>query len=85
MGFRLLIDLEVIDYLEALKRDQRVKLLSHFRAIRDYPGNLSDHMEMHSSGRFLNVSLTAGFAVFYWIDDADRHVKIMKIEPRSGV
>jgi len=84
MGFRLFIDLEVLDYLQTLKRDQRAKLFSHFRLIRDYPGNCSDHTEMHSSGRSLNVCLIAGFAVSYWIDDADRHVKIMKIEPRVG-
>jgi hypothetical protein len=42
-------------------------------------------IEFLQSGRMLNVSLFAGLAISYWIDDADGHVKIMKIEPRMGI
>jgi len=85
MPFRLFIDLEVIDYLQTLKREQRVKLLSHVRAIRDYPGNYAHHQAPHPSGHMLSVCLAGGFAISYRIDDADRQVRILKIEPRMSI
>jgi mRNA-degrading endonuclease RelE of RelBE toxin-antitoxin system len=85
MPFRLFIDLEAIEFLQSLKGQQRARLLSHLHAIREYPGNHMHHRKMHSSGRMLGVSLIAGYAISYWIDDADKHVKIMKIEPRIGL
>jgi hypothetical protein len=84
MPFRLFLELEVYEYLQSLRREQRAKLLAHLKFIRDYPGNYSDHVTRHSSGRLLSISLTPGHAIFYWIDDADRHVKIIKIESRTG-
>ena len=48
--------------------------------MRDFPGNYSDFVEVGERGRQLNVCLFGDFQIRYWIDDADRHVKILRIE-----
>ena len=47
--------------------------------IRDYPGNLTDYSETDISGREFRINVFGKHAIKYWIDDADRHVKIMQI------
>lgn len=79
MQFRLLVDVEVIDFLQTLSKDRRRRLLSHFRKIQNFPGHYSDFIEQDDVGRRLDVSLVDGLAIFYWTDAADQHVKILKI------
>lgn len=81
MEYRLLIDMEVIETLQTLSATVRQKLLKHFRRIQDYPSAHSDYRENDSTGRTLEVSVIERFAVFYWEDFADRHVKIMSLKP----
>jgi len=45
------------------------------------PDQLSDYREPNPRGIPLDVHLCAGFAVKYWIDFADRHVKVLDLEP----
>ena len=42
---------------------------------------LSDYREANPRGIPLDVHLCAGFAIKYWIDFADRHVKVLDLEP----
>ena len=79
MEFRLLVDLEVIDFLQGLTGNRRRRLLDHFRKIQNFPGHYSDFIDQDAHGRRLDVSLIDGLAVFYWTDAADRHVKILKV------
>lgn len=79
MQFRLLIDVEVVDFLQALPAARRRRLLAHFRKIQNFPGHYSDFIEQDDLGRRLDVSLIDGLAVFYWTDVADMHVKILKV------
>jgi hypothetical protein len=79
MQFRLLIDVDVIDFLHSLTSSRRRRLLSHFRKIQSFPGRHSDYIDQDEVGRRLDVSLLDGLAIFYWTDAADRHVKILKV------
>ncbi len=79
MDFRLLIDVEVFDFLQTLSPARRRRLLNHFRQIQSFPGHHSDYIDQDEEGRRLDVSLPDGIAVFYWTDVSDRHVKILKI------
>ncbi len=79
MQFRLLIDLEVIEFLQTLPAVRRRRLLNHFRNLGKFPGHHSDFIEHDDVGRRLDVSVIDGLAIFYWTDAADRHVKILKI------
>jgi hypothetical protein len=51
MQFRLLVDFEVIEILEALPKKSRTHLLNHFQKIRAAPGDFSDYYERDVSGR----------------------------------
>lgn len=79
MSFRLLIDFDVLEFALKLSNADRRRLFDHFLAIKKFPGNCSDFVEVDKTGRSLHVSLFGGFQIRYWIDDADRHVKILRI------
>ena len=75
--YKLLIDIEVVRHLDLLPKRKRLRILTHLDHIRESPDRFSDFSENDTSGRRLEVSVVEGFAVHYWIDFADRHVKIL--------
>ncbi len=79
MTYRLFIAVEVIDLLESFSRSRRREILAHFRRLQDAPGHYSDYLEADESGRRVDVSVVRGLAIYYWVDDADQHVKILKL------
>jgi hypothetical protein len=79
MRFRLLIAVEVVELLESLNRPRRRELLAHFRRLRDAPGHYGDYIETDELGRRVDVSVFRGYAIYYWVDDADRQVKVLKL------
>ena len=79
MSFRLLIDFDVLEFALKLSNADRRRLFDHFLAIKNFPGNYSDFVEVDKIGRSMHVSLFGDFQIRYWIDDADRHVKILRI------
>ncbi len=79
MQFRLLVDIEVLDLLETFQPARRRRLFAHFRKIQSFPGYYSESVEPDEEGRLLDLSTFEGVSIHYWIDDADRHVKILQI------
>ena len=79
--YRLLVDWEVIEKLQQLPRSTRQKLRLVLARIAATPDLLSDYREPNPRGIPLDVHLCAGFAIKYWIDFADRHVKVLDLEP----
>jgi hypothetical protein len=79
MMFRLLIDLDAIDFMQKLPRARRERLFIHFREIQRWPERLSDYAEHDETGRRVEVSVVDGFAIYYWIDHADQQIKILKL------
>jgi hypothetical protein len=45
---------------------------------------LSYYVDRDESGRQLDVSLFEGFAINYWIDDADRQIKVFQLIPADA-
>jgi hypothetical protein len=78
-GNRLLIDIEVLEFLRTCKRKEQEDLLKRFREIATYPSSYSDFAEYDSTGRRVDVHIHAGFAIKFWDDFADRHVKILEV------
>jgi len=76
---RLLIDIEVLDFLRTLPPHQQRGLLKHFREIAAFPSNFSDLVEYDSAGRRVNVHVFGKFAIKFWDDFADRHIKILDV------
>ena len=81
MEYRLLIDLEAIRVLDALPKALRSRVLEQFTKIRSFPSNYSDYHEADAIGRRIEISVFLGWAIHYWIDSADRHVKILALRP----
>jgi hypothetical protein len=78
-SYRLLIDYDVIEFIEALPKQVQRALRIRLGEIRDFPANFSDYSERDLAARRVEISICSGFAIKYWIDHADRHIKILDI------
>jgi hypothetical protein len=72
---------EVVDKLPPGKRR---RLDQQFFRIQQYPGNSSNYSYVDPKGRLLRVSIFDELALYYWIDDADQHIKILRIAKRAS-
>jgi len=81
MGYRLLVDLEAIAVLDVIPKRVRTRLVEHFIRLRSSPDRYSDYHEHDRTGRCVEISVFAGHSIHYWIDFADRHVKVLAIKP----
>ena len=79
MDYRLFISIEVVEFLERLPARNRRALRDIIEAIGKEPVGRSDAADYDDTGRRLEIAITGDFAITYWIDDADRHVKILDI------
>ena len=79
MKYRLLIAVEVLDFAATLTRREQEVLWKRFREIRDHPHLYSDYSEPGSEGRSLDVHVHSGFAIHFWEDGSDRHLKILNL------
>ncbi|HEY5892894.1 MAG TPA: hypothetical protein VIT91_06645 [Chthoniobacterales bacterium] len=82
--YRLLVDWEVIEKLNQLPPAKRRIFRDAFLRIAATPDRLSDYRESNPKGITLDVYLCHGFAITYWIDFADRHVKILEFQVAEG-
>jgi hypothetical protein len=76
---RLLIAIEVLDFLRTLRRREQQDFLRRCREIAAFPSNFSDFFEHDSTGRRLGVHVFGRFAIKFWDDSADRQVKILDL------
>lgn len=81
MKYRLLVDLEVIAILDTLPKRVRTQLFDHFEKLRSTPGQYISAYEQDEIGRRVEISVYANYCVHYWIDFADRHVKVLTLTP----
>jgi hypothetical protein len=79
MSYQLLIAVEVFDFSQSLPRREQQLLWKRFREIGVTPQRFVDYVEPDRTQRLLDVHLHAGFAIYYWEDAADRHVKILHV------
>ena len=80
MNYRLLVDLEAITILDSIPKRVRTGLLEHLSKLRTAPDQYSDYFEHDRIGRRIEISVFAGYSIHYWIDFADRHVKVLSIK-----
>ncbi|MEJ0090638.1 MAG: hypothetical protein WDM80_12965 [Limisphaerales bacterium] len=79
MNYRLLIDYEVIEFLETLPRREQRPLRDRFVAIRDDPQKFSDYTETDCTGRHVDIHICGRYAIKFWQDHADQHIKILDL------
>ncbi len=75
----LLIAYDVIEFIEKLPRKQQLALRKRFLEICAYPANKSDYAEPDSLGRHVDINICGKFAIKYWDDGADKHLKILDV------
>ena len=76
---RLFIAADVLDFLRSLRPAQQRNLLQRFRDIAASPSQFSDYVERDANGRRVDVHVFGKFAIKFWDDFADRHVKILDL------
>ncbi|MDA1007065.1 MAG: hypothetical protein O3A87_11380 [Verrucomicrobia bacterium] len=75
----MLISIEVLEFVERLPRTVGQRIQSAIKGIGGDPLGHSDAIEYDEIGRRLEIAIVGDYALMYWIDDADRHVKILDI------
>ena len=78
---QLLLAIEVVEFLRTLRKREQAALLQRFRAIAAAPESFADYPEHDATGRRVEVHVFGKFAIKYWNDFADRHLKILDIHP----
>jgi hypothetical protein len=48
------------------------------------PDRSSDYFEHDAIGRRVEISICSGYAIHYWIDFADRHIKVLAVVPADS-
>ena len=79
MNRRLLLDSEVVTFLEGLSAATRNAIWRRLHQIAAAPDHYADFPERDSRGRDLSVHIFGGYAILYWDDHADRHLKVLEI------
>ncbi len=79
MRRRLLIDSRVLEFAARLKKRDRNFLFLRFEAIRDFPANHIDYRHRDETGREFDGHIADRFAILFWDDLADGHLKIMDV------
>lgn len=69
----------MLDFLREQRSPEQRTLVKHFREIAAFPANFSDFVEYDSAGRRVEVHVYGKFAIKFWNDFADQHVKILDI------
>ena len=72
MSYRLLLDLEVVEFIAALPRRVPIQLRRRLGELQSSPGRFAGCHEPDPAGRLLVVHVHCGFALYYWENFADR-------------
>jgi mRNA-degrading endonuclease RelE of RelBE toxin-antitoxin system len=79
MRYRLLISIEVIEFIERLPGRTREALRRTIHGIGRDPLGRSDAVEYDAIGRRVQIAVVGDYALMYWVDEADQHIKILDI------
>jgi hypothetical protein len=77
--YRLLIDLEVYDFLAGLTANERRQLRSRFGELAEAPAHWMEVADHDATGRLLWITVCGRFAITFWEDFTDRHIKILRV------
>ena len=81
MKYRLLLDLDVYDFVATLKPAERRQLRKRFGELLESPTRWEEFVDRDALGRRVGVTICGHFAITFWDDFADRQVKILRIVP----
>ena len=78
------MDASVAEFLMTSRKPFATQLFYHLRVIADFPTQCATYETEDSVGRLIYANVYGEFAIHYWEDTADGHVKILSIEKRLG-
>ena len=79
--YRLLIAWQLWPQIQVLPPGLRRLLYRRFDRLEETPDAMSEFHATDESGRLLDGFILGQLAFYYWIDFADRHVKVVAIGP----
>lgn len=79
MAYRLLISIEVMEFIERLPAKTREALRRAIHGIGSDPLGRSDALDRDASGRRLQIAVIGDYALMYWVDEAEGHIKVLDI------
>ena len=79
MKYRLLLDLEVFEFIKTLSRAEQRALHQRFRQLQEFPTGFTDYHEYAAAGHQTEITICDRFAVSFAMDHLDRHIKILDI------
>ena len=84
--YRIFLDLGVVEQLQRMRLADKRKIFGALERIKQRPSDSSHHSSRDEEGRLVHVHFAGRFAIKYWEDFADRHLKILDIRqaPSSG-
>lgn len=69
----------MIEFIERLPAKTREALRRVIHAIGRDPLGRSDALDRDATGRRMQISVVGDYALMYWVDEADQHVKVLDI------
>lgn len=78
--FRLLVDWSVVVRLRELPVRTQRRVYAIFSRLEREPDLVSEFNVTDEKGRLLDGFIIEGLAFYFWIDFADRHVKVLAFE-----
>jgi hypothetical protein len=81
MDYQLLVAWPVVELLESLPRRERRRLRECLISISRDPNGESNYQEPDAVGRPVEIHVCAEYAFKYWIDHADRHIRVLDLYP----
>ena len=79
MHYRLLVSIKVIEFIERLPGKTRAALRRAIHTIGRDPLGRSDALDYDAIGRRMQIAVVGDYALMYWVDEADQHIKILDI------
>ena len=79
MAYRWLLPIDVVEFIERLPVKTREAFLSAIHSNGRDPMGRSDALDRDAIGRRMQTEVTGDYALMYWVDEADQHVKVLDI------
>lgn len=84
MEYRLLVDVDVMQFLLSLPKGRRARLINRFLEIQRHPDSFCEYQTPDRKGRVYDACIFEEWTILFWFDFADRHVKIMGMRPAGN-
>ena len=82
--YRLLVAWDVVVQLRAMPGRVQRGVHGLFSRLEEAPDSVSEFNVTDETGRQLDGFIVEDWAFYYWIDFADRHVKVLAVEPADS-